>query len=54
MHRRPKALGVTRGELDLLALGELENGGEAKGAVEVDVKVRLGEALDELEGDGAD
>jgi hypothetical protein len=49
VHRLAEAVLVGRGEDDLLFVGELEDGRETKRAVEVNVEVRLGELLDELE-----
>ena len=42
---------VEGGELDALLLGELDDGLGADGAVEVEVELRLGESLHDVEGD---
>jgi hypothetical protein len=53
VHDGAQALCVTGGQVHPLVLAELEDRRETERAVEVDVEIRLGELLDELEGDGA-
>ena len=51
VHLTAQAIGVLRGQLDALPLGEVEDGREAKRAVQVDVQIGLRETLDDFEGD---
>ncbi len=50
MHRAGEAIGVGRGEVDSVLFGQLEDGREAEGTVEVNVQIRLREPLEVCEG----